>query len=160
MTLRRNQRQGVTPCESSAEAAKGDLCIRSDSPSWLAVQAPAEAAKGDLCFRSSSPSWLAVRTFLLFLTKGHMTRYSSRSRLSNGSLDGGCRNLQKYRVLFRDPSGSRTSSSQKLRVCVCWRVEKKRVLCLVVKGTGVSDCFPKIVHFAIRVFVALPLSDR
>ena len=58
-------RQGVTPCKSSATAtaaAKGDLCIRSNSPSWLAVQARAEAAKGDLCSRSDSPSWLSVCT--------------------------------------------------------------------------------------------------
>ena len=63
VTLRKDQRQGVTPCESPAEAAKGDLCIRSSSPSWLAVHAPAEAAKGDLCIRSSNLSWLAVRAF-------------------------------------------------------------------------------------------------
>ena len=66
-----NQGQGVTPCESSATAtaaAKGDLCIRSNSPSWLAVQAHAEAAKGDFCSRSDSPSWLSVCIFLLFVT--------------------------------------------------------------------------------------------
>ena len=62
-----SHRQGVTPCKSSATAtaaAKGDLCIRSNSPSWLAVQAHAEAAKGDLCSRSDSPSWLSVCAFL------------------------------------------------------------------------------------------------
>ena len=83
VTLRKNHRQGVTPCESSAEAAKGDLCIRSNSPSWLAVQAHAEAAKGDLCSRSDSPSWLSVcAIFFLFVVpfiKAHSARYSSRS---------------------------------------------------------------------------------
>ena len=39
VTLRKNQGQGVTPCESSAAAAKGDLCSRSDSPSRLSVRA-------------------------------------------------------------------------------------------------------------------------
>ena len=78
-------RQGVTPCKSSATAtaaAKGDLCIRSNSPSWLAMQARAEAAKGDLCSRSDSPSWLSVcANFFLFVVpfKAHNARYSSRS---------------------------------------------------------------------------------
>ena len=110
-----SHRQGVTPCKSSATAkaaAKGDLCIRSNSPSWLAVQAHAEAAKGDLCSRSDSPSWLSVCTIFLCPSVRHTNRGIPQDRdcltaASTGGVETSrnlayfCDSLAQERALFR-----------------------------------------------------------
>ena len=123
-----NQGQGVTPCESSAAAAKGDLCSRSDSPSWL-----------------------SVRAHLIFCSLQRDTRRGipqDRDCLTAASTGGV--ETSKHVASFRDVLfGSRTSSVQKLRVLVVWRVrEKARSLSLRQRNRCLGLFFP--INCALR----------